>query len=141
MVLRFDTISISDRDPIAASSGVMHHSRVKGNRLRHRMENDAMRSFDPGPFPQSYNVDAQLVAAVQINAGARCHESASLLSSYHCCAELYRRAVDRRNEHKIATASKLLEDAERNLRKFLFRCRQIAKPWEGSCRDRCVTCA
>jgi hypothetical protein len=94
------------------------------------MENDAMRSADLSLL-QSYNVDTQLIAAVQVNAGARCHESASLLSSYHCCAELYRRALDRKNEHKIATASKLLEDAERNLRKFLFRCRKIAKPWEG----------
>lgn len=73
-----------------------------------------------------YNIDRQLIAAVQINAGAHCHQSANLLNYYYLSAESYQRAVTRKDEEEAQCALKSLEDSEVNLRKFLFRCRHPA---------------
>ena len=40
-------------------------------------------------------VNTRLVAAVQTRSGARCHESANLLSAYYTCADVYRRRLGR----------------------------------------------
>lgn len=72
----------------------------------------------------SYNIDRQLIAAVQINAGARCHESANLLNCYQLCAQVYRDAIDCQDEEEVEWALKILQDSEVKLRMFLFQCRR-----------------
>jgi hypothetical protein len=78
--------------------------------------------FDP------YNIDVKLIAAVQTNAGARCHEAANLLSCYSLCAELHRRAVDDRDADEARSSRVLLERTEVDLRKFLFQVRWPQRP-------------
>lgn len=72
-----------------------------------------------GPF----NLDRQLVAAVQCSAGARCHESANLLNCYYLWAKLYERAMEVKHDEEARGALKGVQDSEVNLRKFLFQCR------------------
>jgi hypothetical protein len=72
---------------------------------------------------QSYCVDDGLIAAVQSHAGARCHESASLLNAYQLSALAYQASM---KQHDTDTARSMLEifkEAERKLRAFLFQCR------------------
>lgn len=69
-----------------------------------------------------YNIDRHLMAAVQINAGAHCHESANLLYCYQLLAQVYQNALDCKDDDEAQQALKTLHDSEINLRKFLFRC-------------------
>jgi hypothetical protein len=84
-----------------------------------------------------YNVDVRLVAAVQRNCGARCHEAANLLGCYSLCAEMHQRAVRGHDPKNARAARDLLENSEASLRKFLFECR-----WPDRLRNaRGGTCA
>lgn len=85
----------------------------------------------PSPLNASlgpYNIDSHLIAAVQINAGARCHESANLLNCYYLSAQTYGDALSREDDETAQWAIKILQDSEVSLRKFLFQCRQLTHP-------------
>jgi hypothetical protein len=73
----------------------------------------------PGPF----NVDLQLVAAVQTHAGARCHEAGTLLNCYTLWAELNQQAVRTHNVRDERASRTILEKTEVDLRRLLFQCR------------------
>jgi hypothetical protein len=70
-----------------------------------------------------YNVDVKLVSAVQIHAGARCHEAANLVGCYMLWAELHGEAVAGRDHGEAEFSRTTLDQSEVNLRKFLFQCR------------------
>jgi hypothetical protein len=70
-----------------------------------------------------FNIDVRLISAVQIHAGARCHEAANLLSCYRLWTELHRQAVAGRDVDEAQLSRQTLEDNEVKLRKFLFQCR------------------
>ena len=65
------------------------------------------------------STDSGLICDVQTHAGAHCHESASLMFSYHLYAELYRTAM---GESGRGLALIDLERSEVALRKFLWKC-------------------
>jgi hypothetical protein len=71
-----------------------------------------------------YNIDRHLIAAVQKNSGAHCHQSANLLYSYYLRVELYQQALNHNDHQEGQQALNGLQDSERDLRKFLFRCRR-----------------
>lgn len=64
-------------------------------------------------------VNTRLVAAVQARAGARCHQSANLLSTYYLCADVYRMRMGRGDASSSAEAWRTLKQAEQRLREFL----------------------
>lgn len=68
-------------------------------------------------------IDSRLVAAVQINAGARCHEAANLLNCYRLASRAYALSVSCQNRDTAVEDLELIEQSERALRKFLFECR------------------
>jgi len=67
-----------------------------------------------------YNVDRQLIAAVQIHAGARCHQAANLLHCYCLAALAYESAVKQGDAKMAEEMQAILQESEANLRKFLF---------------------
>ena len=73
--------------------------------------------FDP------FNVDVQLISAVQTHAGARCHEAANLLACYSFWADLHRQALRDHDARQARTSRGGLEESEVSLRRFLFQCR------------------
>jgi hypothetical protein len=77
-------------------------------------------SFDP------FNMDARLVAAVQVQAGARSHEAGDLLASYELWAELHRQAVDAHHEAEARESRDVLTETEADLRRLLYQCRRAA---------------
>ena len=64
-------------------------------------------------------VNTRLVAAVQTRSGARCHESANLLSAYYMCADVYQRRVGRGDVSAADAARQTLKQVEVRLREFL----------------------
>ena len=68
-------------------------------------------------------IDGRLISAVQINAGARCHEAANLLNCYGLASQAYAMSVSREDGDAAARELKVLEESECALRRFLFRCR------------------
>ena len=67
----------------------------------------------------SLPINSRLVAAVQTHAGARCHESANLLSNYYLSADVYRRRLGRGDPTAADAAWRTLKQAEVRLREFL----------------------
>jgi hypothetical protein len=67
----------------------------------------------------SLPINSRLVAAVQTHAGARCHESANLLSNYYLSADVYRRRLGRGDRTAADAAWLTLKQAEIRLREFL----------------------
>lgn len=64
-------------------------------------------------------VNTRLVAAVQTRAGARCHQSASLLSAYYMTADVYRKRLNRGDGDAAYAARQTLRQVEQRLREFL----------------------
>ena len=64
-------------------------------------------------------VNTRLVAAVQTRSGARCHESANLLSAYYMCADVYRSRLGRGDVSAADAARQTLKQVEVRLREFL----------------------
>ncbi len=71
------------------------------------------------PAMPVFSLDTRLIAAVQIRAGARCHESAGLLHTYFLCAEVYREQFARGLARAGAATWTMLQRAELQLRRFL----------------------
>ena len=67
----------------------------------------------------SLPINSRLVAAVQTHAGARCHETANLLSNYYLSADVYRRRLGRGDRTAADAAFQTLKQAEVRLRQFL----------------------
>jgi hypothetical protein len=67
----------------------------------------------------SLPINSRLVAAVQTHAGARCHETANLLSNYYLSADVYRRRLGRGDRTAADAAWRTLKQAEVRLREFL----------------------
>lgn len=67
------------------------------------------------------DIDTRLVAAVQVAAGARCHQAAGLLQAYYFAAERFNRARTAFGDEAAAAdrARRLLLDAKVRLRDFL----------------------
>lgn len=72
---------------------------------------------------QQHNTDNGLIAAVQSHAGARCHESASLLNAYHLSALAYQASMKRQDRETAMSMLEIFQEAERKLRAFLYQCR------------------
>jgi hypothetical protein len=89
--------------------------------LKHRKGVDAMKSINTNDRFAPYNVDRQLIAAVQINSGARCHKAANLLHCYGLAALAYDSAVAEGDVKLAEEMLAILRDSEINLRKFLFQ--------------------
>jgi hypothetical protein len=64
-------------------------------------------------------VNTRLVAAVQTRAGARCHQSANLLSAYYLSADVYRKRCGRGDDAAASAAWRTFKQAEIQLRHFL----------------------
>ena len=83
-----------------------------------------------------FNMDLRLVAAVQANAGAGCHEAANLLHGYSYCAELHWLATDNQDLDEARSSRALLDELESKLRRFLSRCRRVPGGARASTEDR-----
>jgi hypothetical protein len=83
---------------------------VRPTRSRRYRHGDA---FDP------HAIDSRLVSAVQVNAGARCHEAANLLHCYGMASRAYELAACGDDG-----AAEDFKQSERALRRFLFECRR-----------------
>lgn len=79
-------------------------------------------SFDP------FNVDVQLIAAVQAHAGARCHEAGNLLAAYELWTVLHRQAVAAQRADEARESRNILDATELDLRRLLYRCRRTEFP-------------
>jgi hypothetical protein len=64
-------------------------------------------------------LNTRLVAAVQTNAGAHCHESANLLQAYYFRAEVYQVQLRNKNASAAEAARRSVHQAEVRLRQFL----------------------
>jgi hypothetical protein len=85
-------------------------------------EFDAMKPINMNDHFGPYNVDRQLIAAVQIHAGARCHKAANLLHCYCLAALAYDSAIKQGDAKLAEEMQTILHESEANLRKFLFQC-------------------
>jgi hypothetical protein len=79
--------------------------------------------YTPPTLPCPCSIDSKLIAAVQANAGAQCHEAANLVQAYLLSADLYQDAL-----HKERAACDFHDDTELHLRKFLFERRSASRP-------------
>ena len=70
------------------------------------------------------NTDWQLIADVQTHAGARCHESASLIQCYEFCAILYQESLGDNDSAETRELADDLQRSEAELRRFLWECQR-----------------
>ena len=89
-----------------------------------------MRPFPGAPF-RHIEVDAELVAAVETQAGSRGHEAATLVACYALWAELHRQAVDERDPEEVRSSRTGFDAAEDALLELLLRCREPARGASG----------
>ena len=85
-----------------------------------------MRSSQQHPSLHPFNIDVRLIAAVQVHAGAHCHEAGDLLAAYELWAELHRQAVDAHHEDEARESRDVLCETEADLRRLLYQCRKAA---------------
>jgi hypothetical protein len=69
-------------------------------------------------------LDSYLIAQVEQHCAAHCHEAANLVGAYTLSFAAYDRAQRNMDYQKLASSRELIEQAETNLRRFLFKTRR-----------------
>jgi hypothetical protein len=84
-------------------------------------EDQAGRAMTNIALPAAFHVelDTRLIAAVQTQAGARCHRSANLLHSYYLCADVYKAKMRKGDLDASRVARQRFQESENRLREFL----------------------